>query len=84
MIAGQKLREFREKRGIRPVDVATMLGIDRQRITQIEQTADVGEFVACRYIGAVLGAQEPSGETDGVVPVEAFVEFRANGSRVEL
>lgn len=54
MISGQKLREFREKNGVRPVDLATAMGVKRQRVAQTEAAIEVGKEVAERYVAGVL------------------------------
>lgn len=80
MISGQKLRAFRESRGMRPVDVASNMGVDRQRIGQIEKQPDVGAYVATRFIRGVLqriGNEDPIVEIVSVVMVDGqeFMRF---------
>ena len=70
MIAGQKLRQYRERRGVRPVDVAAQMDEPRQRIGQIEQAQSVTVDVAERFVTAVLKA---AGETVERVKIAAVL-----------
>lgn len=59
MIEGQKLREYRELKGVRPVDVAERMGVVRQRVGQIEQAGVVEVDTANAYINAVEAVVAP-------------------------
>ena len=80
MISGQKLRQFRAEVGdVRPVALAAAMGVERQRIGQIEQSGEVGREVAERYLTGLLtaaGIIEP-GDT-----IEIRVHVFANGEEV--
>lgn len=72
MITGQKLRAFRTENGVRPVDVAAKMGVDRQRIGQIESQVEVGHDVAVRFVKGVVWASTPD-EPEPRVDIEIIV-----------
>ncbi len=54
MISGQKLREYRELKGVQPAAVAEAMGEPRQRVYQIERAeSPVTLEVAEKFINAV-------------------------------
>jgi len=66
MIAGQKLRAFREKRGITQAQLAKELGVSKQAMTSKEK-GDNGPEAAEAYLNGVLAlAGEPARVTVGI------------------